>query len=43
MKYLIDSHILLWYISGDQRVSSDTKTIIENRANQVFISKKYFG
>ncbi|MGE0020038.1 MAG: hypothetical protein AB7S72_10250 [Draconibacterium sp.] len=43
MKYLIDSHILLWYISGDQRVSSEIKTIIRNRANPAFISKKYFG
>lgn len=43
MKYLIDTHILLWYISGDQRVSFETKTIIENRANQVFISQKYVG
>lgn len=43
MKYLIDSHILLWYISGDQRIRSEIKTIIGNHANYVFISQKYFG
>lgn len=38
MKYLIDTHILLWYIAGNTRISSETIEIIENRANQIFIS-----
>lgn len=27
MNYLIDTHILLWYIVGDRRVKSDTQVL----------------
>ncbi|WP_194775715.1 type II toxin-antitoxin system VapC family toxin [Pararhodonellum marinum] len=38
MKYLIDTHILLWYIVGDKRINNETKSKIENKANQIFLS-----
>lgn len=38
MKHLIDTHILLWYIVGDKRIKKDTKTIIENKNNTIYIS-----
>lgn len=38
MKYLIDTHILLWYISGDSRIKSDTSDKIESNKNLVFVS-----
>ena len=38
MNYLIDTHILLWYITGDKRVSSDTQTKIENDSSSIFLS-----
>jgi len=38
MNYLIDTHILLWYIVGDRRVKSDTQAKIENKSNTIYIS-----
>ncbi|WP_162340105.1 type II toxin-antitoxin system VapC family toxin [Cyclobacterium salsum] len=38
MKYLIDTHILLWYMVGDNRITQDTQTKIENIDNTVFLS-----
>ena len=38
MNYLIDTHILLWYITGNKRVSRDTKSKIENDSNSIFLS-----
>ncbi|MEA3495558.1 MAG: type II toxin-antitoxin system VapC family toxin [Bacteroidota bacterium] len=38
MNYLIDTHILLWYIVGDKRIKKDTKTIIEEKSNTIYIS-----
>ncbi|WP_373496843.1 type II toxin-antitoxin system VapC family toxin [Aquiflexum sp.] len=38
MKYLIDTHILLWYIVGDKRINSETQSKIENKGNQIFLS-----
>lgn len=38
MNYLIDTHILLWYIVGDKRVSSEIQDKIENDANNIFLS-----
>lgn len=38
MNYLIDTHILLWYIVGDKRIKKDTKTLIENKNNTIYVS-----
>jgi PIN domain nuclease of toxin-antitoxin system len=38
MNYLIDTHILLWYILGDKRISTDTHTKIENDLNTICLS-----
>lgn len=38
MNYLIDTHILLWYIVGDKRIKKNTKTKIEDKNNTTFIS-----
>jgi len=38
MNYLIDTHILLWYMIGDKRVAKETQSIIENRNNSVYVS-----
>ena len=38
MNYLIDTHILLWYIVGDKWIKKDTKTIIEEKSNTIYIS-----
>ncbi|MCA1752781.1 MAG: type II toxin-antitoxin system VapC family toxin [Cryomorphaceae bacterium] len=38
MKYLVDTHILLWYMVGDKRISRDTKKIIENESDEIYLS-----
>jgi PIN domain nuclease of toxin-antitoxin system len=38
MKYLIDTHILLWYIIGDKRINAEIKDIIESNQNSIFLS-----
>ncbi len=38
MNYLIDTHILLWYIIGDKRIKKDTKIIIEENSNKIYFS-----
>ena len=38
MNYLIDTHILLWYIIGDKRIKKDTKIIIEENSNTIYFS-----
>jgi PIN domain nuclease of toxin-antitoxin system len=38
MKYLIDTHILLWIISTDSRLSKRVEKIYLNGENDVFIS-----
>lgn len=38
MNYIIDTHILLCYVAGDDRIASKTKRIIEVESNMIYIS-----
>ncbi len=38
MNYIIDTHILLWYIAGDKRVDGNTQRIIEDDLNAIYLS-----
>ncbi|MDQ7063337.1 MAG: type II toxin-antitoxin system VapC family toxin [candidate division KSB1 bacterium] len=38
MRLLLDTHIFLWYISGDKRISKSIKHQIQNAENDVFLS-----
>jgi PIN domain nuclease of toxin-antitoxin system len=38
MRLLLDTHIFLWYISAETRLSATHRAAIENRANDVFLS-----
>jgi PIN domain nuclease of toxin-antitoxin system len=38
MKILLDTHIFLWYISGDKRISKETKSRIQDLENEVYLS-----
>lgn len=31
MRYLIDSHVFIWYALGDERLSPDARNVIESR------------
>jgi PIN domain nuclease of toxin-antitoxin system len=38
MKYLLDTHILLWSMAGDKRVDKKTRDILDDFRNNFFIS-----
>jgi len=38
MKLLLDTHIFLWYISGDHHLQKSLKDIIQDSANEVYLS-----
>ncbi len=38
MKYLLDTHIILWAMVNDKRLDSDIKNIINDSNNQIFYS-----
>ncbi|GGC01111.1 type II toxin-antitoxin system VapC family toxin [Dyadobacter sediminis] len=38
MKYLLDTHILLWFINGDLELSANARQIINSPINCKFIS-----
>ena len=38
MRYLLDSHTFLWYISGSGELSSKAKSIFDEENNDLFIS-----
>jgi len=38
MKVLLDTHIFLWYISGDKRLSNDKRDSIRDSNNEVYLS-----
>lgn len=38
MKLLLDTHIFLWFISGDERLPESIKMHIQNSENEVYLS-----
>jgi len=38
MKYLLDTHAVIWYLEDSSRLPSNTKEIIDNNTNRIFIS-----
>lgn len=38
MKVLCDTHILIWYMTGDERLSAKTRDIIDDTNNKVYFS-----
>ena len=42
MKYLLDTHTLLWYFENPARLSSEIVRIIDDAGNQIFISPVSF-
>jgi len=38
MKLLLDTHIFLWFIAGDLKLSLTARTLIEDSANEKFVS-----
>ena len=38
MKIILDTHIFLWFISGDNRLTTDIRDAISDSENEVYLS-----
>ena len=38
MKYLLDTHTLLWFLSGDKRLGNRARELVEDSSNDRFLS-----
>lgn len=38
MRLLLDTHVLLWFITGDSRLSARHRDAVRDRENEVFVS-----
>ncbi|MEL7339027.1 MAG: type II toxin-antitoxin system VapC family toxin [Bacteroidota bacterium] len=38
MNFLLDTHTLLWMLAGDDNLSTEAKSVLRNRKNQLFVS-----
>jgi PIN domain nuclease of toxin-antitoxin system len=38
MKYLLDTHALIWFIIGDEKIHFYAKQLIENEENEILVS-----
>ncbi len=38
MKYLLDTHALLWFLSGDKRLRDRARELMEDSSNDYFLS-----
>ncbi len=42
MKYLLDTHVLLWWLTDPEKIKSKAQEIISNRSNHIFVSSASF-
>ncbi|WP_288430088.1 type II toxin-antitoxin system VapC family toxin [uncultured Agrobacterium sp.] len=38
MKYLLDTHTLLWWLDGDKQLSATARDIISDTENAIYVS-----
>ena len=38
MKYLLDTHTLIWFLMGDKQLSDKARRLIDNPSNEKFLS-----
>lgn len=38
MRYLLDTHTLIWFISGDNQLSTRCRKLIEDSNNEIYLS-----
>ena len=38
MRFLVDTHVFLWFINGDARLPQTMRTVIEDEENEVLLS-----
>lgn len=38
MKYLVDTHVFIWWLEGNEKLKNSIRKIIEDKENQVLVS-----
>lgn len=38
MRYLVDTHIFIWWLEGNKRLKNSIRKIIEDKKNQILVS-----
>ncbi len=38
MRVLLDTHALIWWLAGDEKLSATARAIVEDEDNEVFVS-----
>jgi PIN domain nuclease of toxin-antitoxin system len=38
MKYLLDTHVLLWWLTEPEKIHTKAKKIIRDKANEIYVS-----
>lgn len=42
MQYLLDTHIILWWLQDPQKIAAPARSIIEEQENELFVSTASF-
>lgn len=42
MRYLLDTHVVLWWLTEPEKIQTKAKKIIHDRANEIFVSSASF-
>lgn len=42
MRYLLDTHIILWWLEQPEKLSKKTRDVIQDRKNRIFLSSVSF-
>lgn len=42
MKYLLDTHVVLWWLTEPEKIHTKARKIIQDRSNEIFISGASF-
>lgn len=42
MRYLLDTHVVLWWLTEPEKIHTKAKKIIRDRANEIFVSSVTF-
>lgn len=42
MKYLLDTHVLLWWLTTPEKIKEKAQEIIQNKSHQIYVSSASF-
>lgn len=42
MQYLLDTHVILWWFTSPDKISSEARNIIRDKSNRIFLSSASF-